>query len=116
MQFDEVKTLKDCIETATVDAYGDYEVAAGWLTCLDEMFTGVKEVQLLGEKVELIKLDLSGNDVVALCSKGKKRAKVCLDSIELISPTKVQKLWLKAWCHWYIKTNGLQAKLIQIST
>ena len=32
----DVKTIKDCESIATLDAYGDYEVASSWLTCFEE--------------------------------------------------------------------------------
>lgn len=71
MEFDQVKIVDDCIETATLDAYGEDEQASGWLACLEEIFADVKEVRLLGEPVKMKGLDLAEHQVVAVCSKRK---------------------------------------------
>ena len=99
MDFDQVKTIKDCVESATVDAYGEDELACGWQTCLDEIL-GNTDVMVLGDKVKLTSIDLSGHQVVAVCKKGKNAIRVTLDSIKLIEPTAVQQLWLNAWNKW----------------
>ena len=100
MEIDEVKSINDCIEAATVDANGDEEAAEGWLTCIQEVFNEVSHVKILGGDVTLKEFDLVGNSVVAVCEKGGKKVKVALDSIELIKPTTAQKLWVKAWKNW----------------
>lgn len=100
LSWDELKSIDECIECATVDTYSDDEAASGWLTCIEEIFEGIQEVKLGDELVRLDGFNLSGLSVVACCRKGKKIVRVTLDSLELISPTKVQKLWLEAWNPW----------------
>ena len=99
MSFDEVETIADCIEMATVDAYGDDELLGGWQTCLDEILSN-SDFMVLGDKVKLTRIHLSNRQVVAVCTKGKSAIKVTLDSIKLIKPSAVQLLWLKAWNKW----------------
>lgn len=98
--FEDAKTVKECIETATVDAYGEYEQATGWLTCLEEVFLDVKEVKIFSEVVNLSGFDLDDTNIVAICSKGDDEIRVTLDSLKLIKPSRAQKLWLKAWKSW----------------
>ena len=96
-----VKTIKQCIEAATVDAYGEYEQVCGWLTCFEEVFDNVNRILLFGEEVKLVDFEVQNDaEVVAVCLKNKKKAKVSLDSIELIKPSKAQRLWLKAYTEW----------------
>lgn len=84
-----------------MDANGEDERASGWLTCLEEILEDVGEVLFLGAPVRFIGLDLSGDTVVvAAIEKGGKKAKVSLDSIELIKPTKAQTLWIKAYVQY----------------
>lgn len=104
-EFSKVKNIKECMETATVDANGEEEAAMGWQCCFEEVFEGVKKVKIFDEPVELVEFSLSQNSLVAICQKGKKKAKVTLDSIGLIKPTKIQSLWLKAWLAWEGKGN-----------
>ena len=94
------RSIEQCHEVATVDAYGDEEQASGWLTCLQEMFDKFERVKILGEEVKLKGFDLSKNSVMAICVKGKTKAKVSLDSIEFPKLTKTETLWLSAWKKW----------------
>ncbi len=100
LSWSELKTVDECTESATIDAYSDEEAAGGWLTCIEEVFEGVHEVRLGDETVRLNGFDLSGLSVVAVCKKGKKHIRVTLDSLEFINLTKVQQLWLDAWNQW----------------
>ncbi|MGK5085364.1 hypothetical protein WDW37_18920 [Bdellovibrionota bacterium FG-1] len=98
VEWKDVKTVEECEETATMDAYDEYEQASGWLTCLEEILEGVEQVVCMGNPVKFTGLDLSGDTVVvAVIGRQGKTAKVALDSIELIKPTKAQALWLKAY-------------------
>jgi hypothetical protein len=100
MEFDDVQSIEDCEELATVDAYNEDEQASGWLTCLEEVFDGVEEVKLAGDVVKLEGFDLKGYTIVAVCGKNRKKLMVTLDSIELIGPTRAQALWREAWLRW----------------
>ena len=95
------KSIKECHEIATIDAYGDYEQASSWLTCIEEMFGKFDRVKVLEQEVVLEKFDLvNESSIVAICKKGKQRAKIALESIEFPKLTKVQVLWLNAWKKW----------------
>lgn len=97
-EMQQCKSVKACIELAVTDAYGEYEQASAWLTCIETMFERFDRVKLMGEEVALQGFDLE-NDlvVVAICQKGKRRARVALESIEFPDVTEIETRWLKAW-------------------
>lgn len=74
------KTVEDCFEVATVDAYGEEEQAVGWLTCIQVMFDKFEHVSVLGQEMDLEGFDLANERaVVATCRQGKKKTKIALD-------------------------------------
>lgn len=91
------KSVQACIDLALTDAYGEDEQAVAWLTCIEEMFGRFSQVKLLDETVALAGFDLNGYTVIAVCHKGKRKARVTLDSIEFLELKPVEQLWLKAW-------------------
>jgi len=92
------KSIKDCIELALVDAYGDDEQATAWLTCIEEMFARFDRVKVLGQEVALEGFDLGdGVAVMAVCRQGKRKARVALESVEFPDLTPIEARWLKAW-------------------
>ncbi len=94
------KTIEDCHEVATVDAYGEDEVAAGWLACIEEMFDKFEHVSVLGKEVVLEGFDLKAHQVVAKCRSEHKLAFVSLESVEFPKLNKSEKLWLDALKNW----------------
>ena len=94
------KTVIDCHECATVDANGEDEAAAGWLTCIEEMFGKFTHVKVLGNEVMLEGFDLKALQVVAKCRSGRKLALVSLESVEFPKLSKGEKLWLDALNNW----------------
>ena len=97
-EMQQCKTVKTCIALALADAYGDYEQASAWLTCIQTMFERFNRVTLMGEEVTLHGFDLANNiAVVAICGKGMRRARVALESIEFPNLTPIEARWLKAW-------------------
>lgn len=97
-EMQQCKSVKACIELALTDAYGEYEQATAWLTCIEAMFGRFDRVNLMGEEVALQGFDLE-NDlvVVAICQKGKRRARVALESVEFPDITPIETRWLNAW-------------------
>ena len=91
------RSVEACIELALTDAYGPDEKASAWLTCIEKMFGRFDKVAVLGEVVTLAGFDLSNGSVVAICRKGKRKARVALDSVEFAELSPVEARWLKAW-------------------
>lgn len=97
-EMQQCKTVKACIALALTDAYGESEEATAWLTCIEEMFGRFDRVTLMGDEVALHGFDLANDrTVVAICGKGKQRARVALDSVEFPNLTPIETRWLKAW-------------------
>lgn len=97
-EMQQCKSIEACIESALTDAYGEYEQASAWLTCIEEMFERFDRVKLMGEEVVLHGLRPRKHvAVVAICSKGKRRARVALDPIEFPNLTPIETRWIKAW-------------------
>jgi len=98
VEMQQCKTVKACIALALTDAYGEYEEASAWLACIETMFERFDRVKLMGEEVTLHGFDLANElAVVAICAKGKRRARVALESIEFPNLTPIEARWLKAW-------------------
>jgi len=94
------KTVADCHDCATIDANGEDEAAAGWLTCIEEMFGKFKHVKVLGNEVTLEGFDLKGLQVMAKCRNARKFAFVSLESVEFPKLSKNEKLWLDSLKKW----------------
>ncbi len=98
-----VKTESECEELAIVDANDEGEVASGWLTCLEEVFSAVKSVIVLGQEASLSGFDIeNGNAILAICKVGKKTARISLSSIEWPKLSTTQLLWLNAWKNFQV--------------
>ena len=97
-EMQQCKSVKACIELALTDAYGEYEQASAWLACIETIFERFDRVNLMGEQVALEGFDLENElAVVAVCTKGKRRARGALDPVEFPGITPIEARWLKAW-------------------
>jgi uncharacterized Zn finger protein len=93
--------LAAMIEAATVDAYGESEQTTGWYTMLEEHLALPFDTTLLGVVVRVARLDLrGGNDIVAICTRGRKRQSVSILDLPLPSPKPVGAEWIEAYRHW----------------
>ena len=99
MDLFKVKTVSQCIDLATVDAYGDEEVAMGWQSCLEEVFEGAL-AELAEREVKIEGFDTLSGMVMARCRFKKKKIRVTLDSLDFSNLNAMQKLWLKAFLKW----------------
>ena len=98
---EQCETIEDCHKFAVMDANGEEEAAMGWLTCIEEMFSKFKRVEVLENTAILDGFDLKGLQVVATCkSKKGKLASVSLSSIEFLGLNENEKLWLDAVKNW----------------
>jgi len=92
------KSVEACIELALTDAYGEYEQAAAWRTCIEEMFERFDRVVLMGEEVALEGFELANETaIVAVCRKGSRKARVALESVDFPTLSPIEARWLDAW-------------------
>ena len=97
-QYLNVKTIEDCIEIATMDTYDEYEAIEGWLTCLEDIFENIKQVEIFDKIAKFIGFEIEKNtNLLVKIESDNKIAKVSIDSIKFINQSSIQKLWIKAW-------------------
>ena len=108
MDLFKAKTVRQCIDLATVDAHDDSEIAIGWETCLDEVFADA-HAQLAGQDVKLEGFEAPAGTVVARCRIKRRKIRVTLDSVDFVALTTPQKIWLKAFLKWQEQGRGYYA-------
>jgi hypothetical protein len=93
--------LKELIEQAIVDAYGEEEQAGGFFTMIEEHLALPFAVKVLGvdAKVEKVDMTLDGQ-IVALCRRGKTRQKIPILDLPLPTPAPAGVEWIVAYRHW----------------
>ncbi len=93
--------LAEMIERATVDAYGVSEQITGWLTMIEENLAVPFETKMLGVPitVERVHLD-SGEQIVAICRRGRARQSVPIIDLPLPTPLPDGAEWIEAYRHW----------------
>ncbi len=79
--------LREMIEEAIVDAYGESEQVGGFYTAIDEHLAVPFETTLLGMPVTVRGVDLTDRDeIVAVCSRGRHRQAIPILDLALPSP------------------------------
>jgi hypothetical protein len=92
------RSVRACIELALTDAYGEQEQAVAWLTCIETMFGSFDRVVVLGDEVDLMGFELASDAaIVAVCRRGRRKARVTLESVQFPSLSPVEARWLEAW-------------------
>jgi hypothetical protein len=93
--------LDKLIEEATVDCYNESEQVSGFLCMLEEHlktpFTiGLLEVEAVVERIELT----DGNEIVALCRRGRNRQRISILELPLPHPGPAGAEWIEAYRRW----------------
>ena len=92
------KSVQACIDLAISDAYGDYEQAYAWLTCIESMFGRYRRVFVLGDDAALDGFEVVNHaTIVAVCRRGTRKARVALASVEFPDASPIEARWLSAW-------------------
>lgn len=93
--------LSAMIEEATVDAYGESELATGWFTMF-EQYLGVPFVtRVLGVDITVMRIDLRDDErIVAICKRGRDRLVIALEGLPLPSPRTAGSEWIEAYRCW----------------
>ena len=94
----EVRTIKQCLDIVTTDAY-DEEITSSWENCLDEIFSGA-EAELVGQPAKVVGFCGTTETVLAKFRWKKNKIRVTIDSLNFKSLNPNQKLWLKAYLKW----------------
>jgi Calcium binding len=93
--------LKELIEQAIVDAYGEEEQAGGFFTMIEEHLALPFPVKILGVDADVEKIDMTlDGQIVAICRRGKTRQKIPILNLPLPTPAPSGAEWIVAYRHW----------------
>ena len=92
--------LESMIEAATVDAYNDDEQLTGLFTMIEEHLVMPFTTTVLGVEVTVDKVDLTTDNIVAICVRGRDRQQIDLLDLRLPTPAPDGAVWIDAYRHW----------------
>jgi hypothetical protein len=93
--------LKELIEQAIVDAYGEEEQVGDFFTMIEEYLALPFRVKVLGADAEVEKVDMTlDGQIVAICHRGKTRQKIPILDLPLPTPAPAGVEWIVAYRHW----------------
>ena len=93
--------LRELIEEATVDAYGDAEQLVGFVTMLEEHLAVPFQTRVLGADVTVTRIDQSNDGhIVAVCHRGRSRQRVPILDLPLPDPPPKGVEWSGAYRRW----------------
>ena len=95
------RQLKELIEEAIVDAYGESEQRVGFLTMLEDKLAFPFEIEILGTPAMVEGVDLNdAEDIVAICRRDKHKQMIPILNLRLPSPRPVGWEWIEAYRRW----------------
>jgi hypothetical protein len=93
--------LKELIEQAIVDAYGEEEQVGGFFTMIEEHLALPFPVKILGVDADVEKIDMTlDGQIVAICHRGKTRQKIPILDLPLPTPAPAGVEWIVAYRNW----------------
>ena len=93
--------VKELIEQAIVDAYGEEEQAGGFFTMIEERLALPFPVKVLGVDADVEKVDMTlDGQTVAIWRRGKTRQKIPILDLPLPRPAPSGVEWIAAYRHW----------------
>jgi hypothetical protein len=92
--------LDALIEQATVDAYNDDEQLTGLFTMIEEHLAVPFSTTVLGVDVTVQKVDLTGDEIVAVCVRDRHRQAIGILDLPLPSPPPDGAEWIDAYRRW----------------
>jgi hypothetical protein len=93
--------LRELIEEATVDCYGEEEQATGLFTMIEKHLALPFKSTVLGITVDVVGIDISGSGrLVAVCKAGKHRQRIALDDLPWPTPAPAGAEWIAAYRLW----------------
>ena len=93
--------LNAMIDEAIVDCYNESEQATAFFTVIEKKLKVPFETMILGAPVTVEKIRQgSGDQIVAICSRGRERQTVPIVDLPLPSPPPAGAEWIDAYRHW----------------
>lgn len=93
--------LKQLIEEATVDAYGESEQRVGFLTMIEENLALPFVTRILDVEVAVERIDMNAaEEIVAICRRGRTRQAIPILDLPLPKPMPKGAEWIEAYRRW----------------
>ena len=94
--------IRELIEEAIVDAYGDYEQEAAFLVMLEDNLPFPFMALVAGAEVEVTGVDQSDEDrcIMAVCKRMGKKYRVSVTSLEWPGKPPREAEWIEAYKAW----------------
>jgi len=93
--------LRELIEEATVDAYGESEQLVGFVTMLEEHLAVPFQTSVLGADVTVTRIDQSDDgQIVAVCHRGRSGQRIPILDLPLPDPPPKGSEWIDAYRRW----------------
>lgn len=94
--------LRERIDEATVDCYGESEETSGLLTMIEDEVEFPFKTELLGVSITVEGVELTDREeIVAVCRRGSRRQMISLARLSLPSPPPHRAEWIAAYRQWY---------------
>ena len=93
--------LESLVEEATVDAYDEAEQAGGFFTMVEENLDVPFSTVVLGVEVTVKRIYMTeGDEIVAVCGRGKESQRISILDLPLPSPLPEGAEWIAAYRYW----------------
>lgn len=93
--------LRELVEQATVDAYGDEEQRVGFFTMMEDHLAFPFETRVLGTPVTVTAVEMTdAEEIAALCVAGRERQRIPILDLPLPLPRPKGWEWIEAYRHW----------------
>jgi hypothetical protein len=99
---DDSERLRELIEEATVDCYGEYEEHVGLMTMIEDNVVCPFLAKVIGEDVEVVELRApeSGFGLDAVCRSKGKDYRIDISSLEWPKKKPKGYKWIEAYLAW----------------
>lgn len=93
--------LDQLIAEATTDAYNESEQVSGFFTMIEENLALPFVMQVLGQDVTVVKIDMTGRDEIAvICLRGKEKQLIPILDLPMPDPLPQGAEWIEAYRRW----------------
>jgi hypothetical protein len=94
--------MRELIEEAIVDAYGEEEQEGGFLVMLQDNLATPFKALVVGEEVAVRAFDLGlgGRGIVAVCNRKGRKYRVSVTSLEWVAKPPKGAEWVEAYKAW----------------
>lgn len=99
----DAKQVREALEEATVDAYGEDEQHSALLTAIEDELAFPFPAQVLGENVSVVGMEWPEGDGFGLdlvCERSGQRHRIEARSVELLEPLPDGHVFLAAYLDW----------------